>query len=56
MSLLKKENVADVKSIDSIMKLGMGHPMGPLRLADLIGIDVCINILNVIYRLLSISD
>ena len=43
------ENVADVKSIDSIMKLGMGHPMGPLRLADLIGIDVCINILNVLY-------
>jgi len=43
------EGVADPKAIDSIMKLGMGHPMGPLRLADLIGIDVCVYILNVLY-------
>ena len=40
---------ATAESIDSIMKLGMGHPMGPLTLADLIGIDVCVNILNVLY-------
>ena len=43
------EGVAEPKAIDSIMKLGMGHPMGPLRLADLIGIDVCVYILNVLY-------
>jgi len=43
------EGVADASSIDSIMKLGMGHPMGPLKLADLIGIDVCVYILNVLY-------
>ena len=44
-----EEGVASVESIDSIMKLGMGHPMGPLKLADLIGIDVCVYILNVLY-------
>ena len=38
------ENIAKKESIDGIMKLGMGHPMGPLMLADLIGIDVCISI------------
>ena len=43
------EDVADPEAIDSIMKLGMGHPMGPLRLADLIGIDVCVYIMNVLY-------
>lgn len=43
------EGVADAQSIDSIMKLGMGHPMGPLKLADLIGIDVCTYILNVLF-------
>lgn len=43
------EGVADPEAIDSIMKLGMGHPMGPLRLADLIGIDVCVYIMNVLY-------
>ena len=44
-----EEKVASVESIDSIMKLGMGHPMGPLKLADLIGLDVCVFILNVLY-------
>ena len=44
------EGVADAQSIDSIMKLGMGHPMGPLKLADLIGIDVCVYILNVLFN------
>jgi len=43
------EGVADASSIDSIMKLGMGHPMGPLKLADLIGVDVCVDILEVLY-------
>ena len=44
------EGVASVESIDQIMKLGMGHPMGPLMLADLIGIDVCIYILEILYN------
>ena len=42
------ENIADKESIDGIMKLGMGHPMGPLMLADLIGIDVCVSIMKVL--------
>ena len=41
-------NVAKEESIDGIMKLGMGHPMGPLMLADLIGIDVCVSIMKVL--------
>jgi len=43
------EGVADRDSIDNIMKLGMAHPMGPLALADFIGLDVCVNILNVLH-------
>lgn len=43
------EGVAGVDEIDQIMKLGMGHPMGPLQLADFIGLDICLNILNVLY-------
>ena len=39
-----------MNSIDEIMKLGMGHPMGPLKLADLIGIDVCVSIMNVLFE------
>jgi 3-hydroxybutyryl-CoA dehydrogenase len=42
------QGVADVYNIDQIMKLGMGHPMGPLRLADLIGLDVCLSVLKVL--------
>jgi len=44
------QGVADVYSIDQIMKLGMGHPMGPLRLADLIGLDVCLSVLKVLEK------
>ena len=44
------EGIAKVEAIDEIMKLGMGHPMGPLKLADLIGIDVCVSIINVLYE------
>jgi len=41
--------VAGVKEIDTVMKLGMAHPMGPLQLADFIGLDVCLSILHVMY-------
>ena len=44
------EDVATVEAIDGIMKLGMGHPMGPLKLADLIGIDVCVSIINILHK------
>ncbi|MBC7848964.1 MAG: 3-hydroxybutyryl-CoA dehydrogenase [Chitinophagaceae bacterium] len=43
------EGVADVNAIDTVMKLGMAHPMGPLQLADFIGLDVCYSILNVLH-------
>ena len=43
------EGVAGVQEIDAVMKLGMGHPMGPLRLADFIGLDVCLAILRVMH-------
>ncbi|QEC67684.1 3-hydroxybutyryl-CoA dehydrogenase [Panacibacter ginsenosidivorans] len=44
------EGIAGVEAIDTIMKLGMAHPMGPLQLADFIGLDVCHSILNVLYE------
>jgi len=44
------EGVADARAIDDIMKLGMAHPMGPLMLADLIGLDVCLAILEVLHK------
>ena len=45
-----QEGVAGVEAIDSIMKLGMAHPMGPLQLADFIGLDTCLSILRVLYN------
>jgi len=44
------EGVAGVYEIDTVMKLGMAHPMGPLQLADFIGLDVCLSILEVLYK------
>lgn len=43
------EGVANVEEIDTVMKLGMAHPMGPLQLADFIGLDVCLSILHVLH-------
>lgn len=43
------EGVAGVEETDTVMKLGMAHPMGPLQLADFIGLDVCLSIMNVLY-------
>ncbi len=44
------EGVADLEAIDSVMTLGMNHPMGPLALADLIGLDTCLDIMEVLHR------
>lgn len=44
------EGVTGVEEIDTVMKLGMAHPMGPLQLADFIGLDVCLSIMNVLYE------
>jgi len=44
------EGVAGIEEIDTVMKLGMAHPMGPLQLADFIGLDVCLAILKVLYE------
>jgi 3-hydroxybutyryl-CoA dehydrogenase len=44
------EGVATKEAIDTVMKLGMNHPMGPLQLADLIGLDTCLSIMNVLHE------
>jgi 3-hydroxybutyryl-CoA dehydrogenase len=44
------EGVGTAESIDTVMKLGMAHPMGPLQLADFVGLDVCLAILEVLHR------
>ena len=43
------EGVGEAEAIDTVMKLGMNHPLGPLALADLIGLDVCLDIMNVLH-------
>jgi 3-hydroxybutyryl-CoA dehydrogenase len=45
-----QDGTGTAESIDNVMKLGMNHPMGPLALADLIGLDVCLDIMNVLYE------
>ncbi len=45
-----RENIATKEAIDDVMKVGMGHPMGPLELADLIGLDICLNIMKELYQ------
>ncbi|MCX7705493.1 MAG: 3-hydroxyacyl-CoA dehydrogenase family protein [bacterium] len=52
-AILVEENIAKMDSIDAAMKFGAGHPMGPLALADLIGIDVCVHILENLEKQLS---
>jgi 3-hydroxybutyryl-CoA dehydrogenase len=44
------EGVGTPEAIDAVMKLGMNHPMGPLQLADLIGLDTCLSIMNVLHE------
>jgi 3-hydroxybutyryl-CoA dehydrogenase len=44
------EGVAEAEAIDTVMKLGMNHPMGPLALADYIGLDTCLSIMEVLHR------
>ena len=48
--LTLEEGVAEPEAIDGIMKLGMNHPIGPLALADLIGLDTILHIMNVLYE------
>ena len=48
--LCLEQGVATKEAIDDIMKLGMAHPMGPLKLADLIGLDVCLDIMEVLFK------
>ena len=48
--LTLEDGVSGVNEIDTVMKLGMSHPMGPLELADFIGLDVCLSILNILYE------
>jgi 3-hydroxybutyryl-CoA dehydrogenase len=48
-ALALMEGVAEVEAIDTVMRLRMNHPMGPLEIADLIGLDTCLNILEVLH-------
>ena len=48
--IMVEENISSIKNIDTCMKLGANHNMGPLELADLIGLDICLNILNTLFK------
>ena len=50
------DGVADAEGIDTAMKLGANHPMGPLALGDLVGLDVCLAIMEVLYRRIRRSE
>ena len=47
---IKMEGVSDIEGIDTAMKLGANHPMGPLALGDLVGLDVCLAIMDTLYN------
>ena len=49
-AIIKMEGVSDIAGIDAAMKIGANHPMGPLALGDLIGLDVCLAIMEVLYN------
>lgn len=49
-AFIKMEGVSDIAGIDAAMKLGANHPMGPLELGDFIGLDICLAIMDVLYK------
>ena len=49
-AFIKMEGVSDIAGIDSAMKLGANHPMGPLELGDFVGLDICLAIMDVLYK------
>ena len=50
-AFIKMEGVSDIAGIDTAMKLGANHPMGPLELGDFIGLDICLAIMDVLYKM-----
>ncbi len=49
-AFIKMEGVSDIAGIDTAMKLGANHPMGPLELGDFVGLDICLAIMDVLYK------
>ena len=49
-AFIKMEGVSDIEGIDTAMKLGANHPMGPLELGDFVGLDICLAIMDVLYK------